>query len=103
MLEHIKIKAQACPNTKFVMKGHSQGGFVTVRTIVRMDKELKGKIMAVTMFGSPPCAPLLGLGNRCKSYCYARDEVNFPVLVIQAFRERETRRALTIAPILTGL
>jgi cutinase len=77
MGNHIKTRAKACPDTKFVLGGHSQGGFVTVRTLVRLPEEIKGRILAVTMFGSPKCLPKYGVGTSCRSYCHKRDEVMY--------------------------
>jgi hypothetical protein len=53
-----------------------KGGFVTARTLARLPKEVNEKIIAVTMFGSPPCISKLGVAGRCKSYCYKHDEVS---------------------------
>lgn len=51
MQTHLEARAKECSSIKFVLGGHSQGGFVAVRTIARLPQEVKGKILAVTMFG----------------------------------------------------
>jgi pimeloyl-ACP methyl ester carboxylesterase len=73
MLNHLSERAKACQTTKFVLGGHSQGGGVTVRTIPQIPKDILSKVIAVTMFGSPPCPAVVA--DRCKSYCNAGDTV----------------------------
>jgi hypothetical protein len=75
MQNHLKARMAKCPDIKFVLGGYFQGGFVTLRTTARLPQELKGKILAVTMLGSSPCLPELGLSGRCKSYYFKGDEV----------------------------
>ncbi|KAF2428089.1 alpha/beta-hydrolase [Tothia fuscella] len=75
MQNHLIARAKQCPDIKFSLGGHSQGGFVTARTLPRLPKEVNKKIIAVTMFGSPRCIDKLGVAGRCKSYCYKNDEV----------------------------
>lgn len=51
MQGHLEARVKECPSIKFVLGGHSQGGFVTVRTTARLPQDVKDKILAVTMFG----------------------------------------------------
>jgi predicted alpha/beta-hydrolase family hydrolase len=73
MLNHLSERSRACKTTKFVLGGHSQGGGVTVRTISKIPTDILAKVIAVTMFGSPPCPA--AVADRCKSYCNAGDTV----------------------------
>jgi hypothetical protein len=71
MLSHITSQSSLCPNQVFALGGHSQGGNVTFHAIPRMSKEVVGKVVAVTMFGSPKCPK--EVEGRCNSYCYKGD------------------------------
>jgi pimeloyl-ACP methyl ester carboxylesterase len=75
-------QAAACPQQKFVMGGHSQGGFVTTQTIARLPKPVSDKVIAVTMFGSPECPRGGNWAERCRSYCNFGDWVGTPILII---------------------
>ncbi|KAF1980782.1 carbohydrate esterase family 5 protein [Aulographum hederae CBS 113979] len=75
MTNRLQTRSASCPSTKFVLGGHSQGGFVTARTLVRLPKEIKDKIIAVTSFGAPLCLEAYGIGARCVTYCHKSDEV----------------------------
>jgi hypothetical protein len=71
MLNHITQMAKACPNQKYALGGHSQGGNVTFHSIPRMAPDVLSRIIAVTMFGSPACPTQVA--DRCNSYCYKGD------------------------------
>ncbi|QDS73463.1 hypothetical protein FKW77_008947 [Venturia effusa] len=73
MLDQLQKQSAACPNQKFALGGHSQGGMVTVSTIPRIPKDILSKVVAVTMFGSPPCPE--AVKDRCNSYCHKGDFV----------------------------
>jgi hypothetical protein len=73
MLNHLNQRAKSCERTKFVLGGHSQGGGVTTGAIPKISKDVLSKVIAVTMFGSPPCPA--AVADRCKSYCNAGDTV----------------------------
>ncbi|KAF2401112.1 alpha/beta-hydrolase [Trichodelitschia bisporula] len=72
-LDQLSKVAAACPNTKFALGGHSQGGVVTVRTIPQIPKNILSRIVAVTMFGSPNCPA--EVKDRCRSYCNQGDGI----------------------------
>src|ERR1700759_2834395 len=76
MSNHLKNAAKACPQQKYVLGGHSQGGYVTVQTIGRLPKDVSNRIIAVTMFGSPRCPESMRRGDRCRSYCNKGDFVS---------------------------
>jgi len=86
MVEEFKRKATACPQQKYIFGGHSQGGGVTVGAIKRLANETgvaadaMQRLMAVTMFGSPPCPAMVK--DRCMSYCHKGDFVG--VMVVKA-------------------
>jgi alpha-beta hydrolase superfamily lysophospholipase len=84
ILNQITTMAKACPNQKYVLGGHSQGGVVTVRAIPSIPKELLPRILAVTMFGSPNCPALVK--DRCRSYCNKGDGVSY-----HEARKRQTK------------
>lgn len=65
--------AEQCPDQKFVLGGHSQGGVVTVRMIPDLPEAILSRIIAVTMVGSPECPA--EVEDRCRSYCNAGDSV----------------------------
>jgi hypothetical protein len=73
MLAELSKQSTACPKQKFVIGGHSQGGMVTTSVIPQIPKDILAKIVAVTMFGSPPCPELVK--DRCNSYCNKGDFV----------------------------
>ena len=76
ILNQITMMAKACPNQKYVLGGHSQGGVVTVRAIPSIPKDILPRVLAVTMFGSPNCPAIVK--DRCRSYCNKGDGVGFP-------------------------
>jgi predicted esterase len=75
MLAQLSQQSKACPNQKFALGGHSQGGMVTVQVIPQIPKDILAKVVAVAMFGSPPCPA--AVAGRCNSYCNKGDFVRF--------------------------
>jgi alpha-beta hydrolase superfamily lysophospholipase len=73
ILRHLNEKIKACPNTKYALGGHSQGGFAVVDAGPKFTKEMLSRIVAVTMFGSPACPNQIK--DRCISYCANGDSV----------------------------
>jgi predicted esterase len=76
MAKQIIDRSKACPNTKFALGGHSQGGFVTTAAILTIPKEALSKIVAVTMFGTKPCSEIKAQVQNCKSFCNKGDAVS---------------------------
>jgi alpha-beta hydrolase superfamily lysophospholipase len=74
MIREITEKSKACPNQKYALGGHSQGGMVTVSAIPKIPAEILSRVVAVTMFGSPPCPA--AVQGRCNSYCNKGDFVS---------------------------
>ncbi|TID26023.1 hypothetical protein E6O75_ATG03886 [Venturia nashicola] len=68
MLAELSKQSTACPKQKFII-----GGMVTVSTIPKIPKDILAKVVAVTMFGSPPCPE--AVKDRCNSYCNKGDFV----------------------------
>lgn len=75
LIKRLKSQSAACPNQKFALGGHSQGGAVVTAAVPHIPKELVAKIVAVTMFGSPPCSDIPQVGGRCKSFCNKGDTI----------------------------
>ncbi|SQE00345.1 Cutinase [Parafrankia sp. Ea1.12] len=91
MTRHVKATAAACPNTKFVLGGYSQGASVTDISIgiptfldlgETIPKELAPRVAAVVVFGNPlaltagkitTASPLYG--PKAKEYCNLGDPV----------------------------
>ncbi|KAK2804590.1 condensin complex subunit Cut3 [Onygenales sp. PD_10] len=71
LLDHITAMSQQCPDQKYVLGGHSQGGVVTVNTIPEIPAEILSRVIAVTMVGSPDCPS--EVDDRCRSYCNKGD------------------------------
>jgi Cutinase len=85
MTAHLKDVAAKCPNTKFVMGGHSQGGVVTVQVINALPVEILKRTVAITSFGSPDCPASLakaGIADRCISFCHSSDSVSSQQIVV---------------------
>jgi alpha-beta hydrolase superfamily lysophospholipase len=80
MVKRITTRADACPNMKFALGGHSQGGAVVTAGLPSVPAKYWPRIVAVTMFGSPPCSDVTKqVGGRCKSFCNKGDSVNTPL------------------------
>ncbi|KAF1810321.1 alpha/beta-hydrolase, partial [Eremomyces bilateralis CBS 781.70] len=73
-LSHLGETAQRCPDTKFALGGHSQGGMVTVQVIPQIPANILSRVISVTMFGSPACPTQVS--GRCMSYCHSGDFVS---------------------------
>jgi hypothetical protein len=73
MINEMSTKSKACPNTKFVLAGHSQGAALVYLGIPMIEKVLIEKIAAVTLFGAPPCREVVR--EKCRSFCNVGDMV----------------------------
>jgi pimeloyl-ACP methyl ester carboxylesterase len=97
ILAQLSKQSTACPNQKFVLGGHSQGGMVTVSAIPKIPKDILAKVVAVTMFGSPACPA--DVKDRCNSYCNQGDFVGFLPYLRNPQESRSsnyTRRFVTV-------
>lgn len=74
IISHITKQMSACPQQKFALGGHSQGGFAVVDAVPKMSAAMLQKVVAITMFGSPACPG--AVRDRCISYCNAGDTVS---------------------------
>jgi surfactin synthase thioesterase subunit len=74
MLNHLSTMAKACPKQRYVLGGHSQGAVVTTTVAPKIPKDLLPRVLAMTMFGAPPCPSVVR--DRCKSYCNKGDDVS---------------------------
>jgi hypothetical protein len=75
MIKRLESQSAKCPNQKFALGGHSQGGAVVTAGIPGIPRALIPKIVAVTMFGSPPCSDVPQVKGHCKSFCNKGDTV----------------------------
>jgi pimeloyl-ACP methyl ester carboxylesterase len=76
MVKRIVDQSKACPDQKFALGGHSQGGAVVTAGLPNLPANLLPRIVAVTMFGSPPCSDVTKqVGGHCKSFCNKGDSV----------------------------
>ena len=80
MINEMSTKSKACPNTKFVLAGHSQGAGLVYLGIPSIEKGLLDKIAAVTLFGAPHCREVVK--ERCMSYCNVGDMVCLLFLLV---------------------
>jgi hypothetical protein len=78
MVNRLIAQAAACPDQKFALGGHSQGGAVVVAGLPNPAiAAILPRIVAVTMFGSPPCSDVTAqVGGKCKSFCNKSDSVS---------------------------
>jgi predicted esterase len=86
MANHIKAQSKACPQQKYVIGGHSQGGTVThsaISTLAKSDPVALAKIIAITTFGDPNSGEALPavLKGREKYNCLKGDVVSTPYRV----------------------
>ncbi|PGH18245.1 hypothetical protein AJ79_00584 [Helicocarpus griseus UAMH5409] len=98
MVNRVMNMAFACPDTKFAIGGHGEGGIATIRAISALPPEDLEKVIAVIMFGSSGCPD--EVRDRCRSYCNAGDtacEDSPPVPVCQTERRATTDTAEIIA------
>jgi pimeloyl-ACP methyl ester carboxylesterase len=74
IVNNISKMAKSCPQQKYVIGGHSQGGVVTTSAVAKLNPDLLSRVLAVTMVGSPPCPA--SVKEKCKAYCNAGDDVS---------------------------
>ncbi|QDS75843.1 hypothetical protein FKW77_001321 [Venturia effusa] len=83
LIKRVKERVDACPGIKLALGGHSQGGAVVAVATPQIPQKYLSSIVAITMFGSPPCSDLTKssiagvkeLGTRCKSFCNKGDTI----------------------------
>jgi alpha-beta hydrolase superfamily lysophospholipase len=75
VIRRITERGRACPNQKFALGGHSQGGVVITTAIPSIPKELLSRVVAVTNFGTRPCSDVPQVAGKCKSFCNKSDNV----------------------------
>jgi alpha-beta hydrolase superfamily lysophospholipase len=74
IISHITKLLTQCPQQKYALGGHSQGGFAVVDAVPKMSAAMLQRVVAITMFGSPACPA--AVKDRCISYCNAGDSVS---------------------------
>ena len=52
-LAHLQAQATACPGTKFVLNGYSQGAMVMVTLMQRLPADLQPRVVAAVLYGDP--------------------------------------------------
>ncbi|KAE9967623.1 hypothetical protein BLS_006268 [Venturia inaequalis] len=83
LIKQVKTRVDSCPGIKLALGGHSQGGAVVTATISKIPAKYLKSIVAVTLFGAPPCSDLTKstvpgvaeVGARCKSFCNYKDQI----------------------------
>jgi alpha-beta hydrolase superfamily lysophospholipase len=81
VMRRLEERSKACPQQVYALAGHSQGGAVVtaaIREQIVKGSDIEKRIVAVTMFGSPPCSDFpekIG-PERCKSFCNKGDNVS---------------------------
>lgn len=75
MIRRITERVDSCPGIKLALGGHSQGGAVVAVGVPQIPKKYLSSIVAVTMFGSPPCSDMPQVAGHCKSFCNKGDTV----------------------------
>src|ERR1700712_1455837 len=81
VVRRLEERSKACPNQTYALGGHSQGGAVVTAAIKEnliKGSDIEKRIIAVTMFGSPPCTdfPDKIEPARCRSFCNKGDDVS---------------------------
>lgn len=67
---------QACPNTKLVMSGYSQGGQVVHQTAAALPPETMAKVNSVVIFGDPlSSTPVQGAAAKTLVICHPDDDI----------------------------
>jgi pimeloyl-ACP methyl ester carboxylesterase len=52
VVKRVNKQLKACPKTKFVLGGYSQGGMVTIQALPKLPKEARDKTVAVVLYGA---------------------------------------------------
>ncbi|KAF2435156.1 alpha/beta-hydrolase [Tothia fuscella] len=73
LIRHMTAQMAACPQQKYALGGHSQGGFAVVDAVPKMNAAMLSKVVAITMFGSPACPG--AVKGKCISFCNQGDTV----------------------------
>jgi alpha-beta hydrolase superfamily lysophospholipase len=83
LIRRIKERVDSCPGIKIALGGHSQGGAVVAVAVPQIPQKYISSIVAVTLFGSPPCSDIANskvagmaeVASRCRSFCNYKDTV----------------------------
>ncbi|GLB38076.1 putative catalyzes the hydrolysis of cutin, a polyester that forms the structure of plant cuticle [Lyophyllum shimeji] len=77
MADDVTAKASACPNTKIVMSGYSQGAQVTHLAAGKLSSDVQNRVNAVVVFGDPDNGqPFPGpINNHVKTFCHTGDDI----------------------------
>jgi len=52
VVKRVNRQLKACPKSKFVLSGYSQGGMVTIQALAKLSKEARDKTVAVVLYGA---------------------------------------------------
>jgi hypothetical protein len=52
VVKRVNSQMRACPKSKFVLGGYSQGGMVTIQALSKLPKEARDKTVAVVLYGA---------------------------------------------------
>ncbi|KAF1982595.1 carbohydrate esterase family 5 protein [Aulographum hederae CBS 113979] len=73
IVKWLTARSAACPQQKYALGGHSQGGFAVVNAVPQLPPAILTRVVAISMFGSPECKE--ETADRCISYCADGDIV----------------------------
>ncbi|GLB35408.1 putative catalyzes the hydrolysis of cutin, a polyester that forms the structure of plant cuticle [Lyophyllum shimeji] len=77
MADDVTAKASACPNTKIVISGYSQGAQVTHLAAGKLSSAVQSRVNAAVVFGDPDDGqPFPGpINNHVKTFCHDGDNI----------------------------
>ncbi|KAF8069329.1 cutinase [Lyophyllum atratum] len=77
MANSVTAKAGACPNTKIVISGYSQGAQVTHLAAGKLSSTIQGRVNAAVVFGDPDNGQAFPgpIATRSKTFCAAGDNI----------------------------
>ncbi|KIJ52489.1 carbohydrate esterase family 5 protein [Sphaerobolus stellatus SS14] len=77
MATDIENQASACPQTKIVMSGYSQGAQVVHKAAPQLSSSVQSRVNAVVMFGDPDDGQALPgvLNGRSLTFCATGDDI----------------------------
>ncbi|KIJ32011.1 carbohydrate esterase family 5 protein [Sphaerobolus stellatus SS14] len=83
----VTAQASACPNTKIVISGYSQGAQLVHKGAALLSSSVQSRVNAVVMFGDPDNGQALagGLSNRSLTFCATGDDICLGGQIITVF------------------
>ncbi|KAF8069325.1 cutinase [Lyophyllum atratum] len=77
MADYVTDKASACPNTKIVISGYSQGAQVTHLAAWKLSTTVQNRVNAAVVFGDPDNGQAFPgvINDREKTFCHTGDDI----------------------------